>query len=101
MFSINIPRGFTDHPLSRKVKASRILSLKDISRSVTRLGPKFGNYPMRRIYETVKFTLCKLLAKIMSVLSTYTPFRFLICFTLYPHSTGKSEHSPILFVFTL
>ena len=28
-----MPRGFTDHPLSRKVKASRILSLKGISRS--------------------------------------------------------------------
>ena len=27
-----MPRGFTDHPLSRKVKASRILSLKGISR---------------------------------------------------------------------
>ena len=28
-----MPRGFTDHPLSRKVKASRILSSKDITRS--------------------------------------------------------------------
>ena len=30
-----MPRAFTDHPLSRKVKASRILSLKNITGSYT------------------------------------------------------------------
>ena len=33
MPTINMPRGFTDHPLSQKVKASRVLSSKDITRS--------------------------------------------------------------------
>ena len=33
MPTINMPRGFTDHPLSRKVKASRFLSLADITSS--------------------------------------------------------------------
>ena len=32
-YLLNMPRGFIDHPLSRKVKASWILSLKYISRS--------------------------------------------------------------------
>ena len=30
---MKMPRGFSDHPLSRKVKASRILNLKDITRT--------------------------------------------------------------------
>ena len=51
---------------------------------------RLGNCRMRRIYETVKFTLCKLLAKIINVPSTHPTFgsfMFLTHFSLHSYQS--------------
>ena len=90
-----MPRGFTDHPLSQKVKASRVLSSKDITRSYAIL-PRFENCRKRRIYETVKFTLCRFLAKVIIVLSTHPIFGILIFCLTASFSTHKIRLPNIL-----
>ena len=88
-----MPRGLTDHPLSRKVKASRILSLKYITSSyaietqVRELSKEenLRDCEIHFMYVACQSHQCPRIW-ILDLLDLLHSYKLTV---LYPHSTGK------------